>query len=327
MAVLVVATAAFLAWKVLYELGVLRPARLMGYNLFDVEGGSESVSEPGGGSSGAIVSPGAAGSAVSGAVRVVPGDSRRTEAGDALEGDGNPSDWPGLRSGERRLPHTCLDALRSGASPWDGLYDIDPDGHGGSPGFLVYCDMTTDGGGWTLCLNSLRGSGAPYVETGTNAGYAGWWNGHVRDCRFLYRSHEVEVRHLLVVGEQVVNRSFVGRPGIEMPPAPLWRRFGAGTAREGEEDDGKTFDLTLAHHLQQPWIRRGPLVDRHGIPWFHTPDWGALPSSHALVRCGGGPVVRWGNDVRCADRYAVFVREAPVERAEQVDSGGGAPSE
>ncbi|MCB9764074.1 MAG: hypothetical protein H6739_30160 [Alphaproteobacteria bacterium] len=51
---------------------------------------------------------------------------------------------------------TCLDILDSGRSSGDDVYTIDPDGYAtGADPFDVDCDMTTDGGGWTLIDGAL----------------------------------------------------------------------------------------------------------------------------------------------------------------------------
>ncbi len=59
-------------------------------------------------------------------------------------GDG--SDVGGLE--DEFVVESCADWLSRGSTS-DGTYLIDPDGVGGGDAFEVYCDMTSDGGGWT----------------------------------------------------------------------------------------------------------------------------------------------------------------------------------
>jgi len=46
----------------------------------------------------------------------------------------------------------------------DGLYPIDPDGVGDADPFDAWCDMTTDGGGWTLALRARSAEAVGYDD-------------------------------------------------------------------------------------------------------------------------------------------------------------------
>lgn len=52
----------------------------------------------------------------------------------------------------------CLAYYNAGYTT-DGVYNIDPDGAGGNPAYNCYCDMTNDGGGWTLVFNHNTAGG------------------------------------------------------------------------------------------------------------------------------------------------------------------------
>lgn len=70
--------------------------------------------------------------------------------------------------GTKENPATnCKDLLTKVPLSKTGVYYVDPDGAAGDAAYQVFCDMTTDGGGWTLVWNNLRGgAGKPMTNLG-----------------------------------------------------------------------------------------------------------------------------------------------------------------
>ncbi len=126
-------------------------------------------------------------------------------AGHVLDGtdcdDGDKAVVPGLGTCPFDLGgKSCKEVLASGKSKGDGAYLVDLDGPAGNAPVAVWCDMTTDGGGWTALLNpsdkampsptlpGLTYSGAVLSGTDTcpsspaQVSLFGWYGVHWQRC-------------------------------------------------------------------------------------------------------------------------------------------------
>ena len=103
---------------------------------------------------------------------------------------------------------SCRAILAALPSSKDGVYTIDPDGAGSGAPFSAYCDMTTDGGGWTL-LATLH-THTTWSKTIYNPWSDDWWikkHGTPEDPTKTFSNHDARLFAPLVNGWMVLRAS------------------------------------------------------------------------------------------------------------------------
>jgi cysteine-rich repeat protein len=77
-------------------------------------------------------------------------------------------------NGACNLPTSCKQLKNGLPMTTSGVYSLDTDGDGPKQPFDVYCDMTTDGGGWTLAGRSRNTPSAPGCAGNDGLDGFGW---------------------------------------------------------------------------------------------------------------------------------------------------------
>jgi hypothetical protein len=130
-----------------------------------------------------------------------------------------------------------------------GVYELDPDGAGSNPAFGVFCDMVTDGGGWTFFahVNQDYAAGdffeknvgafrADRVDDNTTYARGEWLLPYVSHTQMMVALDGADPNAAEAAHKLIVYQYGAGVPGFNRGPVPcvgLAAAFAYRTTRTG----------------------------------------------------------------------------------------------
>ncbi len=229
---------------------------------------------------------------------------------------------------------SCKHILTRGASQGDGLYWLDPDGPGVDNAFRAYCDMTTDGGGWILAINSMPGEEASTTDMVTKTGTAGYSTGHTRDLARLAIYTYAELRHYiqLISAGRLFHAKYTRGYHDPMAYFSQWTTLPGHIGSSEQLLDSAMCTGCSTTQFGKLWQTGGTCFSANGgIPWYYGVGlcWNSIPTNAANGLTQGPETTVFGGGV--LDRYSIYVRELTtpvycgdglVDGSEECDDGG-----
>jgi hypothetical protein len=197
-----------------------------------------------------------------------PGAPESCDATADLDCDGTTSD--GCSS--------CAEILATGGASGDGLYDVDPDGTSGPLAETsTWCEMTTDGGGWTLVQRTVW----DWADSGQLlTGFSDWATVSVGDpgVGTAWRFEGQAWPDLLVDGDMLIAHT-LRRDSDGVSCDPLYytgsgASFAVDTASATATLSGLVSSVVLANTTELSTTDSGSgsscPTDNNAVPWFYT---------------------------------------------------------